>query len=394
MTKAILVLNAGSSSLKFSVFEYDAASDLHLMAKGQVEGIGNAPHFLAKDHHDQILADEHWQYAESIDHAHCLLAIATLLRTHYLGIKLLGVGHRVVHGGMHYAAPILLTPGIINALDALSPLAPLHQPHNLAAIRAVAKAMPEMPQIACFDTAFHRSQSEINQLFGLPYSCFERGIRRYGFHGLSYEYVSSVLQQQEPEVAAGKVVIAHLGNGASMCAIQNGQSVASSMGFTALDGLMMGTRAGRLDAGVVLYLQQQEQLDVHQVEELLYKRSGLLGLSGISSDMRVLLASPEPHAQLAIDYFVHRISSELGSLAASMGGLDALVFTAGIGENSAIIRQKVCEQAQWLGIELDPQANEASEQCISNINSPTSVWMIPSNEELMIARHTRKQLGL
>jgi acetate kinase len=394
MTKAILVLNTGSSSLKFSVFEYDTASDLHLIAKGQVEGIGNAPHFLAKDHHGQILADEYWQDAESIDHAHCLLAIANLLRTKYLGIKLLGVGHRVVHGGMHYSAPILLTPGIINALDALSPLAPLHQPHNVAAIRAVAKAMPDMPQIACFDTAFHRSQSEINQLFGLPYSCFERGIRRYGFHGLSYEYVSSVLQQQEPEVAAGKVVIAHLGNGASMCAIQNGQSVASSMGFTALDGLMMGTRAGRLDAGVVLYLQQQEQLDVRQVEELLYKRSGLLGLSGISSDMRVLLASQEPHAQLAIDYFVHRISSELGSLAASMGGLDALVFSAGIGENSAIIRQKVCEQAQWLGIELDHQANKAGEQCISSMNSPTSVWMIPSNEELMIARHTRKQLGL
>jgi acetate kinase len=394
MTKVILVLNAGSSSLKFSVFEYDSASDLHLLAKGQVEGIGTAPHFFAQDQHQHILADEHWQDAESIDHAHCLLAIATLLRKHYQGIKLLGVGHRVVHGGVHYSAPVLLTPGIIGALSDLSPLAPLHQPHNLAAIRAVAKAMPDMPQIACFDTAFHRSQSELNQLFGLPYSCFERGIRRYGFHGLSYEYVSSVLQQREPEVAAGKVVIAHLGNGASMCAIHNGQSVASSMGFTALDGLMMGTRVGRLDAGAVLYLQQQEQLDVQQIEDLLYKRSGLLGLSGISSDMRVLLASEEPRAQLAIDYFVQRISCELGSLAASMGGLDALVFTAGIGENSAEIRQKVCEQAQWLGIELDQQANEAGEQCISSINSPTSVWMIPSNEELMIARHTRKQLGL
>jgi acetate kinase len=393
MIKAILVLNAGSSSLKFSLFEYEAASDLHLMAKGQVEGIGTAPHFVAKDHHGQILADEHWQ-GEDKDHDHCLQAIAALLRQQYQGLKLLGVGHRVVHGGAHYAAPVRLTPGIINALDALTPLAPLHQPHNLAAIRAVASALPDLPQIACFDTAFHRSQNQINQLFGLPYSCYERGIRRYGFHGLSYEYVSTTLKQREPEIAAGKVVIAHLGNGASMCAVQNGKSVASSMGFTALDGLMMGTRAGSLDAGVVLYLLQQEQLSVSQVEELLYKRSGLLGLSGISSDMRVLLASSEPRAELAVDYFVHRISKELGALAASMNGLDALVFTAGIGENSAIIRQRVCEQAQWLGIDLDTHANDAGEQCISMIDSPTTAWLIPSNEELMIARHTRTQLGL
>ncbi|AMC36065.1 acetate/propionate family kinase [Janthinobacterium sp. B9-8] len=395
MTKAILVLNAGSSSLKFSLFEYEAASDLHLMTKGQVEGIGTAPHFVAKDHHNQILADQPLPESnQSIGHSEGLHAIATLLRDQYPDLKLLGVGHRVVHGGAHYAAPLRLTPGTIGALEGLTPLAPLHQPHNLAAIRAVAEARPDLPQVACFDTAFHRSQEQINQLFGLPYNCYERGIRRYGFHGLSYEYVSSVLKQQEPEVAAGKVVIAHLGNGASMCAVQNSKSVASSMGFTALDGLMMGTRTGNLDAGVVLYLLQQEQLSVQQVEELLYKRSGLLGLSGISSDMRVLLDSHEPQAALAVDYFVHRISRELGSLAASMNGLDALVFTAGIGENSAIIRQRVCEQAQWLGIEIDPHANAANEFCISAIDSPTTVWLIPSNEELMIARHTRTQLGL
>ncbi|MEJ2792802.1 acetate/propionate family kinase [Iodobacter sp. LRB] len=393
MTKAILVLNAGSSSLKFALFEYEAASDLHLMAQGQVEGIGTKPHFVAKDHHKQILADE-LLTASDIDHAYCLQTIGNLLRSRFANLKLLGVGHRVVHGGAHYAAPLRLTPGTISALGALTPLAPLHQPHNLAAIRAVAEIRPDLPQVACFDTAFHRSQNQINQLFGLPYNCYERGIRRYGFHGLSYEYVSSVLMQQEPEVAAGKVVIAHLGNGASMCAIQNGKSVASSMGFTALDGLMMGTRTGNLDAGVVLYLLQQEQLSVQQVEELLYKRSGLLGLSGISSDMRVLLDSPEPQAALAIDYFVHRISKELGSLAACMNGLDALVFTAGIGENSALIRQRVCEQAQWLGIELDEHANEAHEFCISAIDSPATAWLIPSNEELMIARHTRTQLGL
>ncbi|AZN37641.1 acetate/propionate family kinase [Iodobacter ciconiae] len=393
MTKAILVLNAGSSSLKFALFEHEAASDLHLMAQGQIEGIGTKPYFLAKNHRKQILADKELAISDT-NHADCLQIIATLLRDNYTDLKLLGVGHRIVHGGAHYTAPLRLTPGTIGALEALSPLAPLHQPHNLAAIRAVADIQPDLPQVACFDTAFHRCQNQINQLFGLPYHCYERGIRRYGFHGLSYEYVSSVLKQREPEIASGKVVIAHLGNGASMCAIQNGKSVASSMGFTALDGLMMGTRTGNLDAGVVLYLLQQEKLSILQVEELLYRRSGLLGLSGISSDMRVLLESSEPQAALAVDYFVHRISRELGSLAASMNGLDALVFTAGIGENSSIIRQRVCEQARWLGIEIDTHANDAHEFCISTIDSPTTAWLIPCNEELMIARHTRTQLGL
>lgn len=400
MTKAILVLNAGSSSLKFSVFELTThdhgrgQGHLHLLAKGKIDGIGSTPHFSVKDHQGVSLAKEHWAVNEIIDHAYCLKEISTFLRQQYQGIDFLGAGHRVVHGGTKYNAPLLLNPDVIKELEDLIPLAPLHQPHNLAAIRAVAALNPSLRQVACFDTAFHHRQETVAQLFGLPYAYFERGIRRYGFHGISYEYISSVLKQQQPAIAAGKVVIAHLGNGASMCAVQDGKSVASSMGFTALDGLLMGTRSGNLDPGVVLYLLQHEGLNAQEIEELLYKRSGLLGISGVSSDMRALLDSSAPLAQLAIDYFVHRISVELGALAASMNGLDALVFTAGIGENSAEIRRRVCLKAQWLGIQLHQQANEAGELCISQHGSRTSAWLIPTDEELMIARHTCEQLGL
>lgn len=397
MTKAILVLNAGSSSLKFSVFELCPDGDLQLLAKGNIDGIGSTPHFSIKDHQGVSLAREHWTADDVIDHAYCLKEIGTFLRQQYQGIDFLGAGHRVVHGGMKYAAPLLLNPAIIAELESLIPLAPLHQPHNIAAIRAVSAINASLPQVACFDTAFHHHQEPVAKLFGLPYTYFERGIRRYGFHGLSYEYVSSALRQQQPAVAAGKVVIAHLGNGASMCAVQDGKSVASSMGFTALDGLLMGTRSGNLDPGVLLYLLQHEGMDARQIEELLYKQSGLLGVSGISGDMRELLDSDAPQARLAIDYFVYRISLELGALAASMNGLDALVFTAGIGENSAEIRRRVCEKAQWLGIQLDQQANQsnrAADFCISAQGSKTSVWLIPTDEELMIARHTCEQLGL
>ncbi len=400
MTKAILVLNAGSSSLKFSVFELTTHDHgqgqgyLQLLAKGKIDGIGSTPHFSVKDHLGVSLAKEHWAANEIIDHAYCLKEISTFLRQQYQGIDFLGAGHRVVHGGTKYNAPLLLNPDVIKELEDLIPLAPLHQPHNLAAIRAVAALNPSLRQVACFDTAFHHRQETVAQLFGLPYAYFERGVRRYGFHGISYEYISSVLKQQQPAIAAGKVVIAHLGNGASMCAVQDGKSVASSMGFTALDGLLMGTRSGNLDPGVVLYLLQHEGLNAQEIEELLYKRSGLLGISGVSSDMRALLDSSAPLAQLAIDYFVHRISVELGALAASMNGLDALVFTAGIGENSAEIRRRVCLKAQWLGIQLHQQANETGELCISQHGSRTSVWLIPTDEELMIARHTCEQLGL
>ena len=394
MTKAILVLNAGSSSLKFSVFELTHSGALMLLAKGKIDGIGSTPHFTVKDHLGVSLAHEHWAADTLIDHAYCLKEISTFLRQQYQGIDFVGAGHRVVHGGIKYAAPLLLNPGIIKELESLIPLAPLHQPHNLAAIRAVTALNPTLPQIACFDTAFHHGQETVAKLFGLPYAYFERGIRRYGFHGISYEYVASALKQQQPAVAAGKVVIAHLGNGASMCAVQDGKSVASSMGFTALDGLLMGTRSGNLDPGVVLYLLEHEGMDAKQIEVLLYAQSGLLGISGVSSDMRELLDSSAPLAQLAIDYFVHRISLELGALAASMNGLDALVFTAGIGENSAEIRHRVCLKAQWLGVQMNQQANADANMCLSEENSKTSVWLIPTDEELMIARHTCEQLGL
>jgi acetate kinase len=328
------------------------------------------------------------------NHAQALQRIADLLRARFRGAVLAGVGHRVVHGGPDYSEPLLITPEAMNRLAAFVPLAPLHQPHNLAAIRAVQEVQPDLPQVACFDTAFHRTQETVAQFYGLPYEYYERGIRRYGFHGLSYEYIAAILPTVAPEIAAGRVVVAHLGSGASMCALHNRRSVGSSMGFTALDGLMMGTRPGNMDPGIVLYLLQQEGLSAKQIEDLLYKRSGLLGLSGIGNDMRVLLASEAPRARLAIDHFVYRINRELGALAAVLGGLDALVFTAGIGENSTQIRQLVCEQARWLGIDLDRTANDQGGARISSVASKVSAWVVPTNEELMIARHTRTLLDL
>lgn len=394
MEKAILVLNAGSSSLKFSLFDLVGAVDLQAIAVGQLEGLGTAPHLTAKDGEGRIIAETRWPTDDVASHAQALQVIMALLDASFQSRELVGVGHRVVHGGAEYAAPLLITPQVLETLRTFVPLAPLHQPHNLAAINALQEARPDLPQVACFDTAFHRTQTTVAQIYGLPYAYFERGIRRYGFHGLSYEYIAAALPHVAPEIADGRVVVAHLGSGASMCAIHNGRSVGSSMGFTALDGLMMGTRPGNMDPGIVLYLLQQEGLSAQQIEDLLYKRSGLLGLSGIGNDMRVLLASDAPRARLAIDHFVFRISRELGALAAMLGGLDALVFTAGIGENSARIRDLVCRQAQWLGIELDAAANEQGGPRISHAGSRTSAWVVPTNEERMIARHTRDQLGL
>lgn len=394
MEKAILVLNAGSSSLKFSVFEVPDSGEMRARAVGQVEGLGTAPRLKVKDGDGQRVADVRWETTEVANHAQALDAIAALLRSRFEGQVLAGVGHRVVHGGADHSAPLLITAPVMEKLDTFVPLAPLHQPHNLAAIRALQQARPDLPQVACFDTAFHRSQEMVAQLYGLPYEYYERGIRRYGFHGLSYEYIAATLPSVAPEIAGGRVVVAHLGSGASMCAMHHGRSVGSSMGFTALDGLMMGTRPGNMDPGIVLYLLQQEGLSAKQIEDLLYKRSGLLGLSGIGNDMRVLEASDAPRARLAIDHFVYRISRELGGLAAVLGGVDALVFTAGIGENSAHIRQLVCRQAQWLGLELDADANERGDTCISRVGSRMSAWVVPTNEELMIARHTRALLGL
>ncbi|MEF8713959.1 MAG: acetate kinase [Accumulibacter sp.] len=394
MEKVILVLNAGSSSLKFSLFALPAAGEMRPLAVGQVEGLGTAPRLKAKDGQGEVIADTRWSTAEVANPAQALQEIIGLLRSRFQENELAGVGHRVVHGGPDYSAPLLISAEALEKLDTFVPLAPLHQPHNLAAIRAVQQARPELAQVACFDTAFHRTQSMIADLYGLPYEYYERGIRRYGFHGLSYEYIAATLPAVAPEIANGRVVVAHLGSGASMCAIHNGRSVGSSMGFTALDGLMMGTRPGNMDPGIVLYLLQQEGMSAKQIEDLLYKRSGLLGLSGIGNDMRVLEASDSPRARLAIDLFTYRIARELGGLAAVLGGLDALVFTAGIGENSARIRQLVCEKARWLGVELDEAANDQNGSRISSADSRVSVWVVPTNEELMIARHTRKLLGL
>lgn len=393
MTSLILVLNAGSSSLKFSLFEARDGSDPVERAKGQVEGLGSAPRLAARESSGAVIADERWPTSEVPDHAEALRRIGGLLRGRFSGAPLAGVGHRVVHGGTRYSAPVVLTPEIVAELEAFVPLAPLHQPNNLAAIRAVGGFDPNLPQVACFDTAFHRGQPKMAELFGLPREYYERGVRRYGFHGLSYEYVAGSLPLAAPEIAGGRVVIAHLGSGASLCAVREGRSVASTMGFTALEGLVMGTRTGSLDPGVVLYLLQAEGMTPKEIEDLLYKRSGLLGLSGVSNDMRVLLASDEPAAREAVEYFVYRAARELGSLAAALGGLDGLVFTAGIGENSPEIRARICAHCAWLGVELDEAANRAGGPRISAPGSRVSAWAVPTNEELMIARHTVAALG-
>jgi acetate kinase len=305
---------------------------------------------------------------------------------------LAGVGHRVVHGGLNYAAPVLIDDTIMAALQALVPLAPLHQPHNLAAIRAVAAAAPDVPQVACFDTAFHRNQPPLAQEFALPRELTAKGVRRYGFHGLSYEYIASVLPEVAPQCAGGKVIVAHLGNGASMCAIAAGRSIATTMSFTAIDGLPMGTRIGALDPGVILYLLENEGMDATAIGQLLYQRSGLLGVSGESSDMRTLLASRRAEAREAIDLFVYRIGRELGSLTAALGGLDAIVFTAGIGEHAPEIRARVCADARWIGVAFDEAANAKGAPRISLPGSKVSAWVIPTNENLMVARHTRHVL--
>jgi acetate kinase len=388
----VLVLNAGSSSLKFCVYR-SSDKEWRLDARGQIEGIGTAPRLAAKDGAGRTI-DDHAVDASVRDGRAALDALAIWLRGRFAGARVLGVGHRVVHGGARYAAPVVVTPAVLENLRALVPLAPLHQPHNLAAIHAVSERLPDVPQVACFDTSFHRGHQPVADLIPLPLEIRRTGVQRYGFHGLSYEYVASVLPQVAPEIATGRVIVAHLGSGASLCALNNGKSVDSTFGFTALDGLCMGTRPGAIDPGAVLYLFQGLSLSATEVETVLYKKSGLLGLSGISNDMRVLLKSAEPDARLAVDYFVHRAAKEIGALAATLRGIDGLVFTAGIGENSAEIRERICEASSWLGIELDRDANARSGPRISSAGSRASVWVIPTNEELMIARHTWSLLAL
>jgi acetate kinase len=388
-----LVLNAGSSSLKFCVYRRPEADGWRLEARGQIEGIGTAPRLAAKDGAGGSLADLNLD--DSVhDGRSALDSLAAWLRSRYAGAHVLAVGHRVVHGGALYAGPVVVTPQVLGELRRLVPLAPLHQPHNLAAIDAVSERLPGVPQVACFDTAFHRGQPAVAELVPLPREIRATGVQRYGFHGLSYEYVASMLPEVAPEIARGRVIVAHLGSGASVCALRSLKSVDSSFGFTALDGLCMGTRPGALDPGVALYLFQGLALSPDDVETILYKESGLLGISGISNDMRDLLMSLEPTARLAVDYFVYRAAKEIGALAAVLGGIDGLVFTAGIGENSAEIRRRIAEACEWLGVELDAEANARRGPRISRAGSRTSAWVIPTNEELMIARHTGRLLGL
>jgi acetate kinase len=389
---AVVVLNAGSSSLKFSVFA-DQQGELSPIGRGQVEGLSTKPKFTAKDAAGKPAGEKSWD--SSIGHDGALTHIIEWLKSSFgESYRLAAVGHRVVHGGMDYAAPVRVDAATVAKLEKLVPLAPLHQPHNLAPIRMLLDRQPALPQVACFDTAAHRANPAIAQMFALPQELTDAGVRRYGFHGLSYEYIASVLAQFDPRAADGKTVVLHLGNGASMCALQAGRSIASTMGFTALDGLPMGTRCGSLDPGVLLYLMDERKMDARAIEKLLYSQSGLLGVSGLSSDMRALLESTDPRAKSAVDLFVYRIGRELGSLAAALGGLDAIVFTGGIGEHAAPIRERVCRQAKWLGVELDAAANAKSGPRISSTASRTTAWVIPTNEELMIARHTRAVLNL
>ena len=388
MSNAILVLNAGSSSIKFSLF-LEQGEALEPFLNGQLEGLYTAPHFVAKDAAGAVLGEQRWAQGEALGHEGGLNHLARFVRQHLGNHRLAAVGHRVVHGGLKYSAPVRLTSDLLHALEQFIPLAPLHQPHNLAPIRMLLANQPELPQVACFDTAFHRGQPEVAQAFALPPEITERGVRRYGFHGISYEYIASVLAQYDPRAAQGRTVVLHLGNGSSMCAIHAGQSVASTMGFTAVDGLPMGTRCGNLDPGVMLYLMDEMKMDARAIEKLIYQRSGLLGVSGISSDMRTLLDSDDPRARFAVQLFLYRIGRELGSLAAALGGLDAIVFTAGIGEHAAPIRERIGQAAAWLGVEFDATANATGGPRLSTATSRVSAWVIPTNEELMIARHTR-----
>ncbi|MGC2629162.1 MAG: acetate/propionate family kinase [Rhodomicrobium sp.] len=388
MSGAILVVNAGSSSIKFSLFPGDERPMRQgLICEGECEGIGHTVHFTAKDGTGKVLIDEH--LPEGAGHEDSLAALLRWLERTFPQYPLMAAGHRVVHGGSFYTGPVRIDESVIAELRRLIPLAPLHQPHHLAAIAALSKLHPTLPQIACFDTSFHHTQPLVAGTFALPRNLTEEGVRRYGFHGLSYEYIASVLPEiVGSAVAEARVIVAHLGNGASMCAMLKRKSVATTMGFTALDGLPMGQRCGNLDPGVVLYLMEEKGMTAQAISDLLYHASGLLGVSGLSNDMRTLLASDDPHAKEAIDLFVYRICRELGSLAAAVGGLDAFVFTAGIGEHATEIRRRVCEQAAWLGFEIDQAANGQGGPRITKSGGKPSAWIIPTDEDLMIARHS------
>lgn len=391
MSDGILVINAGSSSIKFSLYISRDGGQPVLSSKGQVEGIGTAPHFQAKCPDGRVLAEQNWD--RRVSHDDLFGHLLEWIESHLDDAELKMAGHRVVHGGRDYTRPVLVDKDILSDLELLIPLAPLHQSHNLDPIRTLSRIHPGLPQVACFDTSFHRTNPSLASIYALPRWLIDEGVQRYGFHGMSYEYIAYRLREIAPDLAKGKLVVCHLGSGASMCAIENGKSVANTMGFTAVEGLPMGTRTGILDPGVILYLMQQKQMDSHEIEALLYKQSGLLGLSGVSNDMRVLMDSDNPNAQEAVDYFIYRIVREIGSLSAAMGGLDAIVFTAGIGEHSPEVRARVLKQVQWMGVDLDEAANQGNEGRISTPGSRVQSWVVPTDEELMIAMHTRNTLA-
>ena len=392
MGDLILVLNAGSSSLKFTIYS-DQGEKPEVLYNGQIEGLYTESRFKAKDGSGKVVEEKSWPKDSALDHEGAIEALFSWGRGVLKNAgSIVAVGHRVVHGGMKYTKPIVIDDAVLSDLEKLNPLAPLHQPHNLAAIRIIQKRIPNLPQVACFDTAFHTSIPAVAQAFALPRKFAEQGVRRYGFHGLSYEYIASVLPGIDKKAAEGRTIVAHLGNGASLCAMKGLKSTACTLGFTAVDGLMMGTRCGNLDPGVMLYLMDECGMSTRDLEKLIYKESGLLGVSGISSDMRTLLESQDSRAKEAVELFVYRITREIGSLAAALGGLDALVFTGGIGEKAAPIRECICRSAQWLGIDINTDANTAGGPRISRDGSRVQGWVIPTNEELMIALHTRRAL--
>ena len=384
MTRQIAVINAGSSSIKFAVF--DSPED-KLRFRGQIEKIGVAPRLTVEGPNGEQLAEHEWKASE-LDHDSGTRVILQTAITFLAGEAIEAIGHRVVHGGTEFSGPTRITPQVLDQLKTLTPLAPLHQPHNLAPIRAILTEAPHIPQVACFDTAFHQTQAPLAYQFALPRELTESGIRRYGFHGLSYDYVSGKLREVAPEYADKRIIIAHLGNGASLCAIDGGKSVATTMGFTAVEGLMMGTRCGSIDPGVLIYLMDEKKLDARGLEDLVYKKSGLLGVSQISSDMRTLRQSDDPRAREAIDLFIYRIVREIGSLSAALGGLDGLVFTGGIGQRDVATRREVIAGCGWLGAVLNEETNERGEGRIDARSSKLPLWVLPTDEERVIARQT------
>jgi len=386
VSRAVVSLNAGSSSIKFALFTLGPDGPEHAVS-GKLEGIGTAPHLLARDADGTVLINRDWENGARLTHEALLGALFDWATQQLIDHEIVAIGHRVVHGGMTFAQPLLIDDALLAALDALCPLAPLHQPHNLAAIRAIRALAPALPQVACFDTAFHHGRADSAMRFALPRALHDKGIRRYGFHGLSYEYIARTLREIDPELAGGRVIVAHLGNGASLCAMREGKSVDTTMGFSTLDGLMMGTRCGSLDPGVLLHLQTKEGMSSDAIETLLYHQSGLLGVSGVSGDMRALHRSPDPHAAEAIQLFTWRAAKEAAALVTSLGGIDGIVFTAGIGENDPRIRAAICERLAWLGVAIDPAANARHAPVISRPDSRIIVRIIPTDEERMIADH-------